>query len=157
MIQSFKDFLAKWEGRLLDVGHILDYLNSYPEANEIALKENLTSSAELFKIQEDWFCLHSKYKGVEKEFFKNYWVPLSPSSYDSFIDMSHPYFKVFSISFIPIEPYQYIIQDSFTSITELMFLLDSDIDVEEFNSILKEKRFKELESLLENRAKTNKM
>ena len=63
MIQSFKDFLAKWEGRLLDVGHILDYLNSYPEANEIALKENLTSSAELFKIQEDWFCLHSKYKG----------------------------------------------------------------------------------------------
>ena len=38
-----------------------------------------------------------------------------------------------------------------------MFLLDSDIDVEEFNSILKEKRFKELESLLENRAKTNKM
>ena len=65
-MQDFKDFLSNWESRLVDVGYILDYLNSYTEVNEIAYIGKLTTSKELFKLQEEWFTLNSKYKGVEK-------------------------------------------------------------------------------------------
>ena len=150
-MQDFKDFLSNWESRLVDVGYILDYLNSYTEVNEIAYIGKLTTSKELFKLQEEWFTLNSKYKRVEKEFFNNYWVPLSSEGYEYFIDMSDPNYRVISITFIPIEPYEYIIQIAFESITELMSLIGTNIEIEDINSFLTEKRFKELEIIIENR------
>jgi hypothetical protein len=151
-MQDFKDFLSNWESRLVDVGYILDYLNSYPHVNEVASFGDLITSKELFKRQEEWFKLNSKYKGAEREFFKNYWVPISSNSYEYFIDISDSKYRLISTTFIPIDPCEYIIQVSFESITELMSLLDSNIEMENINIFLKEKRFNEIESLLENRA-----
>ena len=74
-------------------------------------------------------------------------MPLSSEGYEYFIDMSHPNYRVISITFIPIEPYEYIIQVAFESITELMSLIGSNIDIENINIFLKEKRFKELEDI----------
>jgi hypothetical protein len=134
-------FFMEWEKQLKAVSFILDYLHTYPNVlNQLKLEEVLTSN-ELFNSQKDWIRICSKYEGMEKEFFKPYWVPIQKSSFDYFIDLSDPNYPIFEISFTFFEPYSYQRMNLFNSISELMFLGDLDLNIEGITTDFKDKWF----------------
>jgi len=123
-------FFNEWEKQLKDVSFILDFLHTYPKVLNQLKFEDVISSSELFKSQNDWIRICSKYQGMEKEFFKPYWVPIRNSSFDYFIDLSDPKYPVFKFGFVFLEPYSYHRINLFDSIDELMLLGDSDLNIE---------------------------
>jgi hypothetical protein len=134
-------FFREWEKQLKDVSFILDFLHTYPNVlNQLNIEEVLTSY-ELFNSQKDWVRLYSKYEGMEKEFFKPYWVPIQKSSFDYFIDLSDPNYPIFEISFVFFEPYSYERMNLFNSISKVMLLGDSDVNIEGISTDFKDKWF----------------
>jgi hypothetical protein len=134
-------FFNEWEKQIKDVSFILDFLHTYPKVL-IQLKfEDVISSSELFNSQKDWIRICSKYRGMEKDFFKTYWVPIQKSSLSYFIDISNPKYPVFKYGFVSFEPYSYQRINLFDSIEELMLLGDSDINIEGITNEYKDRWF----------------
>ena len=127
-----KDFFEQWEKQLKQVYYILQYLNTYPDMlNDVDIK--LIAPEELLSHQKEWVSLCSKFEGLEKKFFKPYWVSVG-STYDVFIDMSDSNFPIFEAF------YDYFDDDSyywekkilFSNITRLMLAEDRGLDMKGF-------------------------
>lgn len=136
---DFNEFTVKWNKQLSDVSFILKFLNSYPVILNNLEIGAVISAELLFKSQKDWFNSVCKYKGLEKEFFHQYWVPIQKESLDYFIDLSYPKYPIFKILFSIGEPYKYKKLELFESINELMMLEDSNLDIEQISSRVNDK------------------
>lgn len=145
------DFYKKWDKDLEKVMYILQYLHTYPNIlNKIDIEDLITPNELKQKCQE-WIHLYSKYDGMEKDFFKPYWLPLQRNSYNYFLDISDNKYPVFSYSFFPFEPYSYTKTILFDSITDFMLLEDNQIDIEE----LKKNKFEELMTQIKSKIDKN--
>ena len=141
LISEFNFFIEKWEKQLNDASFILNILNTYPHVLKKLNFEDVLNSNEIVDSQKDWVRICSKYKDLEKEFFKPYWVPIQKSSLDYFIDLSDTNYPIFKISFVFFEPYSYKRINLFDSINELLILADTDIHIETISTDFKNKWF----------------
>ena len=141
LISEFNFFIEKWEKQLNDASFILNILNTYPNVLKKLNFEDVLNSNEIVDSQKDWVRICSKYKDLEKEFFKPYWVPIQKSSLDYFIDLSDTNYPIFKISFVFFEPYSYKRINLFDSINELLILADTDIHIETISTDFKNKWF----------------
>lgn len=127
------NFLKEWEIQFKQVASILQYLHTYPTALAELKIEDLITPDELYKQQEDWIWLCSKYEGEEKEFFKPYWIPIQRCEYGYFIDISDKNFPVIEAFFDYFdEPYHWEKKVLFKSVNSLMLAEDNKIDLEEY-------------------------
>lgn len=134
-----EDFKNQWAKQLEDIKHILDFLNTYPHVLKKLEFKDLLKSEEMLESQIDWVRICSKYEGMERDFFKPFWVPIQKSSLSYFIDLSDPKYPVFKYGFVFFEPYSYKKMNLFNSIEELMLLGDSDSNIEGISEDFKER------------------
>ena len=129
-----KNFLAQWKPQFEKVSYILQYLHTYPNVLSDLRIEDLITPDELYRQQEDWIWLCSKFTGVEQEFFKPYWIPIQGNQYDYFIDISDDNFPVIEGFFDSIhEPYHWEKKILFKSIIKFMLSTDNEkIDWEQY-------------------------
>ena len=64
-----ENFINQWKPQLEKISFILQYLHTYPNVLSDLKIEDLITPQQLYKQQEDWLWLYSKYGGEEKEFF----------------------------------------------------------------------------------------
>lgn len=83
-----KTFIDEYNKQLEDVQYILQYLKTYPTILSDLRIEDIIEPDNLYQQQEDWIRLNFKFKGIEKEFFKPYWLPIQRVKFDYFIDIS---------------------------------------------------------------------
>lgn len=128
-----KNFLKEWEPQLKDVGFILYYLHTYPDALKNIRIEDLIIPDELPERLGEWHWLYSKYNDAEKKFFKPYWIPIQRDGYDYFLDISdskYPIIEAFYNYFD--EPYHWEKKIFFKSVSNLMLVEDNNIDLEKY-------------------------
>lgn len=138
-----EDFKHQWAKQLEDIKYILDFLNTYPQVLKNLEIKDILKSEELLESQIDWVRICSKYEGMEKDFFKPFWVPIQKSSLSFFIDLSNPNYPIFKSSFIFSDPYSYEKMYLFDSINELMLLGDSDVNIEGITAEFKDRLFEQ--------------
>lgn len=136
----FKTFLNEWGEKFAQIQHILHYLHTYDNVTKKLELNELLNPDEIENSQMEWVWLYSKFDGLEKEFFKPYWVPIQSDCYNYFIDLSTKTFSVFSYHYFFFEPYQYFNLTLFKKISDLML-------AEYLNLDLKRKKRIELQNL----------
>ncbi len=146
---NLNDILTKWDKDIEQISFILQYLHTYPEILKKIEIEDLITPDEIIPRYEEWINLYLKYEGLEKEFFKPYWLPLQRNSYEYFLDISDNQYPVFSFFFMPFEPYSYSKQMLFDSISEFMLLEDNEYEIKRF----KYHKFDELMLQIKNKYK----
>lgn len=146
-IINFDEFIITWKDELDQLGQLLDQLTQYQEIlNEIDLTDILKSE-ELITYQKNWIQLQSKYKGVEKDFFKPYWVPIQSSIHNYFIDISNPEFPIISSVYIFSKVNKYIGFYVYKSVKELIKQCELNYD---FSIIANNLKNRESELFLQN-------
>ena len=94
----FDQFLNRWQERIVDFQNFYKYFAT-PDATNKNLG-NLFSLEyfDLYNSQSAWISLvHQIEHPLDKEFFKEYWIPVQAEAYDYFIDLSDyrlPLFKI---------------------------------------------------------------
>jgi len=121
--------LTKWKSQLEDVKHILRYLKTYPQVLFELEIVNIVSPNELDKHLEAWVDLCLSYTGMEKDFFRPFWVPINLDDYDYFIDISDPNYPIFQIHYHCSDPHYYVRANLFDNINDLMLADDRNTDV----------------------------
>jgi len=129
-------FFEQWKPQFDKVSYILQYLHTYPAVLSDLKIEDLIMPNELYKQQEEWVWLYSKFTGMEQEFFKPYWIPIQRSGYDYFIDMSDEKFPIIEAFYDYFDDdeqlYHWEKKIFFKSIINLMLAYDKNIDLELF-------------------------
>ncbi len=96
----FQNFLLTWGDGFSQVLPILRILNSYPMWTFVTgplILEGLEES------QLEWVALLAQQEHpVEKEFLKEFWVPIQQNEYSFFMDISSEQFEVFRTHYIPV-------------------------------------------------------
>lgn len=103
-----KTFEKEWIKRFLSVEDILMYLQKNPATINMFRGMKFNKTEDLLEVQKEWISLCSKFSGMEKNFFKPYWVPVFSDSMDFFIDLSDKNLPVIESIFYFIEPAQYM-------------------------------------------------
>jgi len=129
MLNRTDEILIEWQAELEDVKHILRYLMSYPDVLSEAELANLVTPEKLIKHQRGWVELYLSYDGLEKDFFRPYWVPVNSSDYDYFMDLSDSKYPIFNTYFHWIHPQCYIRENLFNSVNDLMLAEDRNTDI----------------------------
>lgn len=133
MDYNWSQFIMEWEKPYQDVKNILRYLNTYPFLASNLKIDDLNTPEELDSHQKDWLWLLSQYEGMEKAFFKPWWIPVSKSSLDLFIDLSVPGYPLFESEYIFVAPYCYFKNFLFHNIRDLLVINDTCFNFEEFH------------------------
>jgi len=128
------EFLKNWSSELDDIKFILKYLETYPDLLDLLAIESLIKEDEIIGNQDEWVTLCNKYTGKEKDFFKEYWVPLEINEWEFFIDISDSNYPVISHIYTLNEKQPYVKTTLFKSINQLMLIKDQKENFE----ILKE-------------------
>ena len=123
-------FEKQWKKQLNDVSHILRYLNTYPGVIKHLEISQLIKPEELITNQIEWIKLCNSYTGMEKDFFQKYWVPIDKLDFTYFIDLYNPKYPLFDFHFSSIEPHEYMRENLFDSIGELMLSEDNEVNFE---------------------------
>jgi len=135
-------FIKQWKTQFEQVRSILQYLHTYPTVLSDLKIEDLITPQQLYKHQEDWIRLCSKYDNMEKDFFKPYWIPIQ-RGYGCFIDISDSKFPVIESFFNCIKkPYCWEKIYLFKSIKELMLAEDNKIDLETYRNDKEMEKYK---------------
>ena len=100
--ECFTKFLSQWELQLKEVGYILEYLHSYADELQQLEIHELLRPDELYENQKQWVKLCQQYKGEEKTFFNQHWVPILRDSFDFLIDLSSKEYQVFKFFYFSI-------------------------------------------------------
>ncbi len=133
MEYNWSQFLLEWKKPYHDVKNILRYLNTCPSLIAQLKINDLNTPAALDDHQKDWLSLLSQYEGMEKAFFKPWWVLVSSSSLDLFIDLSDPGYPLFESEYIFVEPYHYFRNFLFNNISDLLSINEANFDFEAFH------------------------
>lgn len=128
-------FINECKKQLEDVQYILQYLKTYPNILSDLRIDDIIESDCLYNQQEDWIRLYSKFKGMEKEFFKPYWLPIQRVGFDYFIDISDSNYSIIEAFFNYFEePYYWEKKILFESINDLMLADDNNLDLKQYKS-----------------------
>jgi hypothetical protein len=130
-IYVFNDFINDYKSEFPRIKSILGYLHTYPELLS-KLNLDLLKPDALDIRQQDWVRLVSQYDGLEKDFFKPYWVPIGRNQLDIFIDLSDKELPIFEMEYFFFEPYHYFKTFLFYKISDLLVATENDIDFKEF-------------------------
>ncbi len=134
-MQFMKVFIDQYKKQLEDVQYILQYLKTYPTILSDLRIEDIIEPDNLYQQQEDWIRLNSKFKGIEKEFFKTYWLPIQRVGLDYFIDISDNNYPIIEAFFNYFEEsYYWEKKILFYSINELMLADDNKLDLKQYKS-----------------------
>ena len=134
-MQFMKVFIDQYKKQLEDVQYILQYLKTYPTILSDLRIEDIIEPENLYQQQEDWIRLNSKFKGIEKEFFKTYWLPIQRVGLDYFIDISDNNYPIIEAFFNYFEEsYYWEKKILFYSINELMLADDNKLDLKQYKS-----------------------
>ena len=121
------------KSQLIEEFFVLQYLYKYQKfIFDLGIKD-LICPEERFKQKESWIWLLSKLDGMEKEFFKPYWIPIQKYQYDYFIDMSDyklPIIEAFFDYFK--EPYHWEKKILLESIFMLKIAEENNIDLKQY-------------------------
>lgn len=128
---GFQTFLSGFGTEFSQVKTILGYLHTYP-ALLSKLNFDFIKPDTLDCRQQDWVRLVSQYDGLEKDFFKPYWVQIGRNQLYIFIDLSDKELPVFEMEYFFFEPYHYFKTYLFYKISDLLVATESDINVKEF-------------------------
>lgn len=117
---------TEFERELKDCQFILQYLATYPEILAEMEITNLLSPANVFQQFFDWKQLVSKYKGLEKEFYRDFWLPIEADNYQFFIDLSDPNYPIIETIYVMGEKHceEYISSNLFESISQFLLLIE---------------------------------
>jgi len=126
-------FTREWEKPYRDVKSILRYLNTCPTLMEKLRIDDLNTPEGLDAHHKDWLWLLSKFGGMEKEFFKPWWVLVSKTSLDLFIDLSDPCYPLFAFEYNFTKPYCYFRNYMFTNIRDLLAINEAEFDFDAFH------------------------
>jgi hypothetical protein len=130
----------QWHKELEQVKYILDYLNTYPEFLSAFDIENIHTRDTIEEAYKEWIWLYNNFDNkMETDFFYPYWIPLSASSYDFFIDVSDTSLPLIESTYFFYEPYMWHKKVLYKSMQDL--LLDADIPVKLTNT--KEEKIEE--------------
>jgi len=128
-----KAIIDEYKKQLEDVQYILQYLKTYPNILSDLRIEDIIEPDCLYKQQEDWIRLNSKFKSIEKEFFKPYWLPIQKIGFDYFIDISDSNYTIIEAFFNYFdELYQWEKKILFHSINDLMLADDNNLDLNQY-------------------------
>lgn len=133
MTCDWHTFTREWEKPYRDVKNILRYLNTCPTLLAKLKIDNLNTPEALDAHHKDWLWLLSQYGGMEKEFFKPWWILVSKTSLDLFIDLSDPCYPLFESEYIFVEPYHYFRNFYFPNIRDLLSINEVSFDFESFH------------------------
>lgn len=130
-----KAFIDEYKKQLEDVQYILQYLKTYPTILSDLKIEDIIEPDNSYQQQEDWIRLNSKFEGIEKEFFKSYWLPIQKVGFDYFIDISDSSYLIIEAFFNYFEePYCWEKKILFHSINDLMLADDNRLDLKQYKS-----------------------
>ena len=132
MSYDYQDFLREYEPQYTQIKSVLAYLNTYPDLMLKLKLDKLIKPEALDIRQQDWVRIVSKYDGLEKDFFKPYWVPIEANSLGVFIDLSDKDLPVFEMEYFFFKPYHYFKTFLFYKISDLLMATEQDINFKEF-------------------------
>lgn len=128
-----KAFIDEYKKQLEDVQYILQYLKTYPTIFSDLKIGDIIEPDSLYQQFEDWIRLNSKFEGIEKEFFKPYWLPIQRVGFDYFIDISDSNYPIIEAFFNYFEePYYWEKKILFHSINNLMLADDNNLDLKQY-------------------------
>jgi hypothetical protein len=134
----FSNFLLKWNDQFSKIPHILQYLSSYQAITNKLDDIIFLSIKELHDSQLEWVALVSQFdNSIEKEFFKECWVPIGKNRYHYYIDLSSDLLPLFEDQYIQFEPYRWFKNYIFKDLSQFLIDIDkSDFDIENhFNKV----------------------
>lgn len=130
---KMKAFIDEYKKQLADVQYILQYLKTYPTILSDLKIEDIIESDNLYQQFEDWIRLNSKFRCIEKEFFKPYWLPIQRVGLDYFIDISNSNYPIIEAFFNYFEePYYWEKKILFHSINDLMLADDNKQNLKQY-------------------------
>ena len=111
---------------LMDCKSILRYLSTYPEVLEQMEINSLMKPEEIQQHYKDWKLLVSQYKGLEKDFYQEYWLPIESDNFQFFIDLSRPDYPIIETIYVMggKGEEEYISSNLFESATQFLLLIE---------------------------------
>ena len=130
-ITENNSFQAKWGNQLSDISLIIEFIHFNPLIAEKLELKNLLTVSELIANQNEWVKLLEKYDGLEKDFFKPYWVPiLKGGLIGVFIDLSDFNYPLFHVEYLNSKSEKYVKLSLVKSIQELLTFKDNAFELE---------------------------
>jgi len=126
--QLFSEFLSEWGNKYNQVRQGIKYLRKYPSILKELNLDGLIKPEDLDSYQKDWLWLCSKFQGIERDFFRPYWIPIQTDAYDFFIDLSDSELGIFKTHYFFFEPYQWFRHYFFDSLRELILSTNHTTD-----------------------------
>ena len=116
-----------FQRELKDCQAILQYLSTYPDVLYEMEINQLLKPEEVHQQFRNWKQLVSQYEGLEKDFYKDYWLPIQFDDYQFFIDLSDPKYPIIETIYIMGEKNseEYISSNLFESTVQFLLLLES--------------------------------
>lgn len=138
-------FIKKWEKQFNDAKHILRYLNTYPQwTKDLRIKE-LNTEKKIENTQKEWLWLLSKLEHPDDiDFLKPWWVMLETNDFNSFIDLSDPYYPIFETKFYDFVKPNWCKVVLFPKISEMYTNIEDDIIIQSQISKAMDEHFKYL-------------
>jgi hypothetical protein len=135
------DFVNKWSKQITEISEVLDVLNDGSLPIDKIEISKLIDKESLFNHIESWLKYYSNFEGQEKEFFKEYWIPIDQFEYGVYIDLSSENYPIITSYYHINEPYYYSKIILFDSLLELNAELRSDKTKDDFHSEIVFKKY----------------
>lgn len=129
------DNIPNIEKKLKDCQAILSYLSTYPEVlKEMGINE-LLNPEKLHQQYLDWKKLVPKFEGLEKDLYKDYWLPIESDNFQFFIDLSSPDYPIVETIYLnggDENPEEYISSNLFLSASEFFLLIEDPAELSNY-------------------------
>jgi hypothetical protein len=105
MLNSDKDilwnsFYEEWGEQYEKAKIHLDTINNYPKSLHQIIRIEFLTSENHEETYKNWLKIRSELTNEKDiQFFKSYWMPLSTTDFDTFIDLSSPEFPIISCKY----------------------------------------------------------
>lgn len=132
-IPTIDIFLRDYKSALAELIPTLSYLSGFDKTEELFDTPIISNEEEFITSQSDWLLLLPRLSDFrEFLFFKPWWVPIGLKEYGYYVDLSQPNFQVIDASFWSSQPYYWYKTVMFEEITDLISLIKSEEDIQNF-------------------------
>ena len=123
-----------FQTELKDCQFILQYLSTYPDVMQEMEINQLLKPEDVHDQYHAWKQLVSHYEGLEKEFYRNHWLPIEADNYQFFIDLSNPKLPIIETIYVMGEKNseEYISSNLFESTNQFMMLIENRDELSEY-------------------------
>ena len=122
------------EKELKDCQAILRYLSTYPDVLQKMEINQLLKPEEVHQQLRSWKHVVSQYEGLEKEFYRDYWLPIEFDNFQFFIDLSKPEYPVIETIYLMGEKNsdEYISSILFESAEQFLLLIENQNELSRY-------------------------